>query len=85
MKQTSEDRTLSYKTTFDPLVARLYNTTKCSQCNGRGYLIVQMPLEGASSLHKNQPMRNVQMYCTCVDKNVKKQRQAELDKNKSKQ
>ena len=78
-----EDRTLLYKTTFDPLIARLYNNKKCNQCNGRGYVIVQTPLEGVSSLRKNQPTRNIQTYCKCVDKNVKKQRQAEWKNYKS--
>ena len=82
MKQKSEkNKTLFYKTTFDPLIARLYNNKKCSQCNGRGYIIIQVPLEGISSLRKNQPTRNIQTYCKCVDKNVKKQRQTE-NKNK---
>ncbi len=83
MKKKSEEKTFFYRSTFDPLIARLYNNKKCSQCNGRGYIISQIPLEGVSSLRKNQPIRNIQTYCNCVDKNVKKQRQEEWKKYKS--
>ena len=83
MKKKSEEKTFFYRSTFDPLIARLYNNKKCSQCNGRGYIISQIPLEGVSSLRKNQPTRNVQTYCKCVDKNIKKQRQEEWKKYKS--
>lgn len=84
MKKKPEEKTLSYKTTFDPLIARLYNNKKCGQCNGRGYLIIQTPLEGLSSLRKNQPSRNIQTYCKCVENNIKKQRQQEWKNYKSK-
>ena len=83
MKKQSEEKSFFYRSTFDPLIARLYNNTKCNQCNGRGYMVSQIPLEGTSSLRKNQPMRNIQTYCKCVDKNVKKQRQEEWKKYKS--
>ena len=83
MKKKSEEKSFFYRSTFDPLIARLYNNKKCNQCNGRGYIISQIPLEGLSSLRKNQPTRNVQAYCKCVDKNIKKQRQEEWKKYKS--
>ena len=83
MKKNTEEKSFFYRSTFDPLIARLYNNKKCNHCNGRGYIISQIPLEGMSSLRKHQPVRSVQTYCSCVDKNVKKQRQQEWDKHKS--
>ena len=83
MKKKAEENTFFYRSTFDPLIARLYNKKKCSQCNGRGYLITNIPPEGFSSLRKNQPVRTTQTYCVCVEKNIKKQRQEEWKKYKS--
>ena len=83
MKKTSEEKSFFYRSTFDPLIARLYNNKRCNHCNGKGYVVSQIPLEGMSSLRKNQPTRNVQTYCKCVDKNIKKQRQEEWKKYKS--
>ena len=82
MKKKSEEKTFFYRSTFDPLIARLYNNKKCSHCNGKGYVISHIPPEGMSSLRKGYPTRTIQNYCTCVDKNIKKQRQAEWKKNK---
>ena len=84
MKKISEEKTLFYRSTFDPLIARLYNNKKCNQCHGKGYLITDVPLEGLSSLRKNQPKSTIQTYCRCVEKNIKKQRQEEWKKYKSK-
>jgi len=82
MKKKPEERTLFYRSTFDPLVARLYNNKKCNHCNGKGYVISDIPLEGMSSLRKGYPTQILQSYCSCVDKNIKKQRQSEWKKNK---
>ena len=84
MKKIPEEKTFFYRSTFDPLIARLYNNKKCGQCNGKGYLITNIPPEGFSSLKKNQPTRTTQTYCRCVEKNIKKQRQEEWKKYKSK-
>ena len=77
MKKKSEEKSFFYRSTFDPLIARLYNNKKCSDCHGRGYIISDLPMEGVSSIRKNRPVRQTQDYCTCVKKNVKQQRQAE--------
>ncbi len=82
MKKKSDERSFVYKTTFDPLIARLYNNKKCSDCHGRGYIIADIPMEGFSSLRKNRPVRQTQSYCTCVKKNIRQQRQEEQAKNK---
>ena len=83
MKKKSEENTFFYRSTFDPLIARLYNNKKCNQCHGKGYLITDMPSEGFSSLRKNRPTKTTQTYCRCVEKNIKKQRQEEWKKYKS--
>lgn len=86
MKKKAEENTFFYRSTFDPLIARLYNNKKCSDCHGRGYIISDLPMEGITSIRKNRPVRQTQSYCSCVKKNVKQQRQDEqrIKTNKNK-
>ena len=77
MKKKSEEKSFFYRSTFDPLIARLYNKKKCSYCYGRGYIISDLPMEGLTSLRKNRPVRQTKSYCSCVIKNMKQQRQDE--------
>ena len=79
--ETEETRPFFYRSTFDPLLARLYNKSKCSQCNGRGYFVSEIPPEGLDYFIKGIPNREVYTYCQCVDKNVKKQRAIEKIEN----
>ena len=79
--ETEEKRPFFYRSTFDPLLARLYNKSKCSQCNGRGYYVSEIPPEGLDYFIKGIPNREVYTYCQCVDKNVKKQRAIEKIEN----
>ena len=84
-KPTDNDKkTLFYKMTFDPLVARLYNNKKCNQCYGRGYVEIETPHEGLVKLRKHQSNQTIRIYCNCVNKKVKKQRQEELHKGENK-
>ena len=79
--KTEEKKSFLYKSTFDPLLARLYNNTTCSQCNGNGYIVSEIPPEGLDYFIKGVPNREVYAYCQCVDNNVKKQRAKEKIEN----
>mgnify|MGYP003637291456 FL=1 len=70
---TQEKRPFFYRSTFDPLIARLYNNSKCRQCEGRGYFMSEIPPEGLKYFIKGIKNREVYTYCSCVDKNVQKQ------------
>ena len=77
--KTEEKKPFFYRSTFDPLIARLYNDNKCKQCEGRGYFISEIPPEGLKYFIKGIKNREVHTYCICVDKNVKKQHREEAE------
>tara|TARA_R110000824_G_scaffold309173_1_gene496587 strand:- start:1054 stop:1308 length:255 start_codon:yes stop_codon:yes gene_type:complete len=77
---TEEKRPFFYTSTFDPLIAQLYNNNKCRQCDGRGYLMSEIPPEGLKYFIRGIKNRAVYTYCSCVDKNVKEQRKKEQAK-----
>ena len=69
-----------YRTTFDPLVARLYNNVsfsgkRCKHCYGRGYFVTEVPVIDRDPLGFATETRTekVHSYCQCVQKNIKKQ------------
>ena len=70
--KTEEKKPFLYRSIFDPLIARLYNNTRCSQCNGKGYVISEIPPECLKYFLKGISNRQVYTYCRCVDNNVKK-------------
>ena len=72
-----------YKMAFDPLVARLYNKKRCNQCYGKGYVEIETPQEGVSALRRHQSSQMIHIYCTCVNKNIAKQRLEERNKGKN--
>ena len=77
----TEKRPFFYRSTFDPLIARLYKNTKCSQCYGKGYFVSEIPPEGLKYFLKGIANREVYTYCRCVDNNIKKER-IKKEKNK---
>jgi len=69
-----------YRTTFDPLVARLYNSVsfngkRCKHCHGRGYFVSEVPVVERDLLGFVNESRTerVHNYCRCVQKNIKQQ------------
>ena len=66
-----------YRTTFDPMVARLYNNVaqggKCRHCHGKGDVVSHIPQGDATSLINGEPFDKVHAYCQCVQKNIKDQ------------
>lgn len=66
-----------YRTTFDPMIARLYNNVaqgrSCRHCHGKGYFVSQVPQDDATSLRNGEPYQKVHSYCQCVQKNMKDQ------------
>ena len=83
-KQKDNKEGFFYKMTFDPLIARLYNKKRCNQCHGRGYVEIETPQEGVSTLRKHQPSQMIRIYCAFLNKNVAKQRLEERNNGNNK-